>query len=86
MKRESVILPSQDALPIKRPDMTIPEFTPPRRLLLGPGPSLVHPRVLRALSSPLLGHLDPVFLSVMNDIQVSLRAVFQTANRFRAAD
>ena len=85
MKRESVILPSQDALPIKRPDMTIPEFTPPRRLLLGPGPSLVHPRVLRALSSPLLGHLDPVFLSVMNDIQVSLRAVFQTANRFTIA-
>ena len=85
MKRESVILPSQDAVPIKRPDMTIPEFTPPRRLLLGPGPSLVHPRVLRALSSPLLGHLDPVFLSVMNDIQVSLRAVFQTANRFTIA-
>ena len=65
--------------------MTIQEFTPPRRLLLGPGPSLVHPRVLRALSLPLLGHLDPVFLSVMNDIQALLRAVFQTANRFTIA-
>src|SRR5687767_9138678 len=85
MKRESVILPSQDALPIKRPDMTIPEFTPPRRLLLGPGPSMVHPRVLRALSTPLLGHLDPAFLALMDDIQAGLRFIFQTKNRFTIA-
>jgi len=65
--------------------MALEEFTPPRRLLLGPGPSQVHPRVLRALSAPLLGHLDPVFLSVMNDIQSSLRAVFETGHRFTIA-
>lgn len=61
------------------------EFLPPRRLLLGPGPSLVHPRVLRALATPLLGHLDPAFLTVMNDIQTLLRTVFQTTNRFTIA-
>jgi alanine-glyoxylate transaminase/serine-glyoxylate transaminase/serine-pyruvate transaminase len=61
------------------------EFLPPRRLLLGPGPSLVHPRVLRAMSAPLLGHLDPLFLGVMNDIQTLLRQTFTTTNRFTIA-
>ncbi len=65
--------------------MAIRDFTPPRRLLLGPGPSQVHPRVLRALSTPLLGHLDPAFLGVMNDIQTMLRTVFQTGYRFTIA-
>src|SRR4029079_12223711 len=65
--------------------MTLQEFIPPRRLLLGPGPSLVHPRVLRALSTPLLGHLDPVFLTVMNDIQSSLRMIFETEHPFTIA-
>lgn len=65
--------------------MALQEFIPPSRLLLGPGPSLVHPRVLRALSSPLLGHLDPVFLNVMNDIQCSLRGVFETEHPFTIA-
>jgi len=65
--------------------MAIQDFIPPRRLLLGPGPSMVHPRVLRALSTPLLGHLDPVFLGVMNDIQLLLRYVFQTSHRFTIA-
>ena len=65
--------------------MALRYFIPPHRLLLGPGPSLVHPRVLRALSAPLLGHLDPAFLGVMNDIQVLLRLVFQTDNRFTIA-
>ena len=65
--------------------MTLQEFTPPSRLLLGPGPSLVHSRVLRALSSPLLGHLDPVFLSLMDDIQRSLRGVFETKHLFTIA-
>lgn len=46
---------------------------------------MVHPRVLRALSTPLLGHLDPAFLGVMNDIQALLRYVFQTTNRFTIA-
>ncbi|TKS61572.1 MAG: alanine--glyoxylate aminotransferase [Nitrospira sp.] len=61
------------------------EFLPPRRLLLGPGPSTVHPRVLSAMSTPLLGHLDPAFLAVMNDIQTLLRQVFATTNRFTIA-
>ena len=61
------------------------EFHPPRRLLLGPGPSMVHPRVLQAMAMPLLGHLDPVFLEVMTDIQARLRRTFATTNRFTIA-
>ena len=60
-------------------------FHPPRRLLMGPGPSMVHPRVLQAMTTPLLGHLDPVFLDVMNDVQTLLRTVFSTRNRFTIA-
>ncbi len=63
----------------------ISELAPPLRLLLGPGPSPVHPRVLRALSTPLLGHLDPKFLEIMDEVQAMLRAVFQTANPFTIA-
>ncbi len=59
---------------------TFPEFVPPRRLLLGPGPSQVHPRVLLAMAAPLLGHLDPVFLAMMEEVQGMLRTVFGTAN------
>ena len=54
--------------------------SPPTRLLLGPGPSLVHPRVLQALGMPLVGHLDPVFLSIMDEIQQLLRDTFRTSN------
>lgn len=50
------------------------------RLLLGPGPSEVPPRVLQAMSMPLVGHLDPAFVGVMNDIQELLRQVFRTRN------
>ena len=60
-------------------------FLAPRRLLLGPGPSNVHPRVLQALATPLVGHLDPTFLNVMNDIQALLRRVFSTTNPFTIA-
>ena len=63
----------------------VPELVPPQRLLLGPGPSMVHPRVLRAMSTPLLGHLDPKFLEIMNEVQAQLRAVFRTANPFTIA-
>jgi alanine-glyoxylate transaminase / serine-glyoxylate transaminase / serine-pyruvate transaminase len=65
--------------------MPFQNFTPPRRLLLGPGPSMVHSRVLRALSTSLLGHLDPLFLTLMDDIQTLLRVVFQTKNHFTIA-
>ncbi len=52
----------------------------PRRLLLGPGPSNVHPRVLQAMAQPLVGHLDPAFLEVMDEVQDRLRRLFGTAN------
>ncbi len=64
---------------------TVSELLPPTRLLLGPGPSMVHPRVLKAMSTPLLGHLDPRFLEIMNEVQALLRAVFQTQNPFTIA-
>ncbi|MFQ5416466.1 MAG: pyridoxal-phosphate-dependent aminotransferase family protein [Myxococcota bacterium] len=50
------------------------------RLLLGPGPSNVHPRVLRAMARPLLGHLDPTFLGILDDVQEGLRGLFGTSN------
>jgi alanine-glyoxylate transaminase/serine-glyoxylate transaminase/serine-pyruvate transaminase len=56
------------------------EFNPPERLLLGPGPSQVHPRVLRAMSAPLLGHLDPAFVHMMEEVKQLLRVVFATTN------
>ncbi|HEY7911995.1 MAG TPA: alanine--glyoxylate aminotransferase family protein [Blastocatellia bacterium] len=56
-------------------------FEPPRRILLGPGPSPVDDRVLRAMAAPLLGHLDPEFLRCMDDIQSLLRYAFETNNR-----
>jgi alanine-glyoxylate transaminase/serine-glyoxylate transaminase/serine-pyruvate transaminase len=58
------------------------EINPPARLLLGPGPSMVHSRVLRAMSVPLVGHLDPEFLKILNQVQASLRWLFQTQNPF----
>jgi alanine-glyoxylate transaminase/serine-glyoxylate transaminase/serine-pyruvate transaminase len=61
--------------------MQIPAgFTPPPRLLLGPGPSDVAPSVLRAMSQPLVGHLDPAFVKMMEEIKTMLRAVFITNN------
>ena len=54
--------------------------SPPNRLLLGAGPCNVHPRVLQAMSSSLLGHLDPHFLGVMDDVRSKLRYVFRTEN------
>ncbi len=54
----------------------------PRRLLLGPGPSNPHPRVLEALARPLLGHLDPAFLALLDETQERLRALFGTGNPF----
>ena len=66
--------------------MTLPgQLTPPARLLLGPGPSDVPPRVLQALAAPTLGHLDPEFLRVMNETQDMLRQVFVTGNRLTLA-
>ncbi len=61
--------------------MTIPgQLNPSPRLLLGPGPSDAHPRVLSVMTTPLLGHLDPQFLEIMSETQGMLRQVFQTQN------
>lgn len=57
-------------------------LNPPDRILMGPGPSDVHPRVLRAMSTPLVGHLDPVFIEIMQEVQALLRYTFRTANRW----
>ncbi|MCI0641234.1 MAG: alanine--glyoxylate aminotransferase family protein, partial [Gemmataceae bacterium] len=57
------------------------QLDPPTRLLLGPGPSDVHPRVLTAMATPLLGHLDPQFLVLMNETQDMLRQAFRTTNQ-----
>ena len=58
------------------------ELTPPNRTLMGPGPSDVDPRVLRAMSTPLVGHLDPSFIEVMNEVQELLRYTFRTDNKW----
>src|SRR5918996_3141207 len=60
---------------------TAPKLRPPSRTLLGPGPSPVHPRVLQCLSLPVVGHLDPAFLKIMDESMAMLRQVFQTRNR-----
>ena len=56
------------------------EFQPPPRILLGPGPSTVHPRVLQAMTLPVLGHLDPLFFRVMDEVCDMLRQVYNTSN------
>src|SRR5258708_34636573 len=66
----------------RKTPMNLPgQLNPSPRLLLGPGPCDAHPRVLRAMVTPLLGHLDPQFLEIMNETQAMLREVFQTKNR-----
>lgn len=59
---------------------TAPAFHPPRRTLLGPGPSDVPPRVLEALARPTVGHMDPEYLRLMDALSELLRAVFRTKN------
>ena len=56
------------------------EFNPPQRILLGPGPSSVNPRVLQAMTLPILGHLDPRFFRVMDEVCEMLREVYRTEN------
>ena len=61
--------------------MKIPKaFEPPPRRLMGPGPSDVAPSVLQAMSRPLVGHLDPAFVNLMEEIKTMLRQVFLTQN------
>jgi len=60
-------------------------LNPPLRTLLGPGPSDIHPRVLDAIGKPTVGHLDPYYLQVMNDLQEMLRGLFRTQNEMTMA-
>lgn len=62
-----------------------PKFDPSARVLLGPGPSMTHPRVIRALSAPTVGHLDPELLALYAEEQDLLRTVFQTENEWTFA-
>src|SRR5256712_11226272 len=55
-------------------------FQAPKRILMGPGPSDVAPSVLQAMAQPLVGHLDPVFIQMMEEIKAMMRAVFLTKN------
>ncbi|UCC73305.1 MAG: alanine--glyoxylate aminotransferase family protein [Gemmatimonadota bacterium] len=59
----------------------LPPFEPPRRILMGPGPSNVSPRVLLAMARPTVGHLDPAFLELMDELADQLRELFGTANQ-----
>ena len=61
--------------------MQLQSFIPPQRILMGPGPSQVSPRVLAAMARPTIGHLDPQFVDLMDQISVLLRGVFRTQNR-----
>ena len=60
--------------------MTFSAFHPPLRTLMGPGPSDVPPRILEALSRPTIGHLDPRFVDLMDEIKTLLQYVMQTEN------
>lgn len=60
----------------------IGQLNPPHRLLCGPGPGNAHPRVHAAMSLPEIGHLDPAFISMMEDIKGLLRYTWQTNNEF----
>ena len=58
----------------------ISSFQPPNRVLMGPGPSDVNPRILQAMSRPTIGHLDPEFIRMMDEIKELLQYAFQTKN------
>ena len=55
-------------------------FIPPVRTLMGPGPSDVNPMILEALARPTIGHLDPMFVSLMDEIKTLLQYAFKTKN------
>lgn len=65
--------------------MTITSFHPPRRTLMGPGPSDVSDRVLQAMARPTVGHLDPAFIGMMDEVKTLLQYAFQTKNELTFA-
>lgn len=67
------------AIPVPPP---LPRLNPPHRLLCGPGPGNADPRVHAAMTLPEIGHLDPAFISMMEDVKALLRYAWQTTNEF----
>ncbi|HSB06650.1 MAG TPA: alanine--glyoxylate aminotransferase family protein [Thermodesulfobacteriota bacterium] len=65
--------------------INLKEFNPSPRILLGPGPGNVHYRVYQAMATPVIGYLDPLLLSAMDEISIMLRDLFQTKNRMTLA-
>ena len=65
---------------LTQPPRDISSFPVPRRILMGPGPSDMPPRVVQALGRAAIGHLDPDFVHMMDEIKVLLRYAFQTTN------
>lgn len=68
--------------------LPVPRFTafnPPRRILMGPGPSDVYPEVLAAQSRPTIGHLDPLFVGMMDELKSLIQYAFQTKNEMTMA-
>ena len=61
--------------------MSITSFNPPVRTLMGPGPSDIHPRVSSAMARPCIGHLDPAFVGMMDEVKTMLQHAFQTRNQ-----
>jgi alanine-glyoxylate transaminase/serine-glyoxylate transaminase/serine-pyruvate transaminase len=62
-----------------------PVLNPPIRILMGPGPSDIHPNVLQAIAKPTVGHLDPYYLQLMNDMRGMLQGLFRTKNEMTLA-
>src|SRR5260221_7106567 len=60
--------------------MILQSFNPPVRILMGPGPSDVHPGVLQAMAKPTIGHLDPEFIKLLDEIKSLLKKTFITNN------
>lgn len=72
---------TNEFLHVSQPNSSLPQpFNPPSRLLMGPGPSDVHPRVLAAMARPTVGHLDPSFVGLMDELKLLLRQVLRTDN------
>src|SRR6202162_5475352 len=62
------------------PTKKMTSFHPPKRTLMGPGPSEINPRVLAAMSLPAIGYLDPIFVEMMEELKTLLRYAYQTDN------
>ena len=81
VRNVTLFSPTSDLLSLKvMPTTAIKRIAPPKRLMFGPGPSMVDPRAYEAMARPIVGIRDPYFLEIMSEIQAGLRDVFGTAN------